>query len=270
MVRVPQANDFVLTLLSRDPEWIRVADRAGIERIGIDIERHGKRRRQASIPGARISSHRLTDLTVIASIVRTARVFARLNPLFRGTRDEIERALDFGAESLMLPQFERAEQAARFVELVDGRAEVVLLLETAPAMARVREIAAVEGVAEIMIGLNDLSLALKLDHPMELVGSDLIEHLSATIRGAARRFGFGGVADPRVTGLPFSPDRLLARHAELCTGSAWIARSFFAGGLKPDGFAEALSSLRARLAYWRAKKGHGGMATDPGRRRVAA
>jgi hypothetical protein len=270
MPRASQANDFVLTLLCRDPEWIRAADQAGIERIGIDIERHGKRRRQASIPGARISSHRLDDLKTIARIVKHARVFARLNPIFRGTRAEIERALDLGAESLMLPQFERAEQGARVVEFVDGRAEVVLLLETAPAVARVREIAAVHGVAEIMIGLNDLALALALDHPMELVGSGLMEHLSAVIRAAGRRFGFGGVADPRVTGLPFSPDRLLARHAELCTGSAWIARSFFAGGLQPDGFAEALASLRSRLAYWRAKKLDGGAGFGPGRRRLAA
>ncbi len=270
MASASRANDFVLTLLSRDPEWIHAADRAGIERIGIDIERHGKRRRQASVPGTRISTHRLADLKTIARNVKNARVFARLNPLFRGTRDEIEQALDFGAQSLMLPQFERAEQAARFVDFVDGRAEVVLLLETAPAVARVREIVAVHGVAEIMIGLNDLALALKLDHPMELVGSDLMEHLSTAIRGAGRRFGFGGVADPRVTGLPFSPDRLLARHAELCTGSAWIARSFFTGGLRPDGFAEALSSLRARLTYWRTKKGQGGAAFGPGRRRMAA
>lgn len=265
-----QHEEFVLTLLSREPEWIRAADLAGIERIGIDIERHGKRRRQAAIPGARISSHRLADLKTIASIVKSSHVFARLNPLYQGTRDEVARALDFGAESLMLPQFERPEQAARFVEFVDGRAEVVLLLETAPAVARVREIAAVDGVSEIMIGLNDLALALKLDHPMELVGSDLMEHLSAVIRGAGRRFGFGGVADPRVTGLPFSPDWLLARHAELRTGSAWIARSFFAGGLRPDGFAEALASLRARIAYWSAKTGHSGAGSGPGRRRTAA
>ena len=45
-------TDFRLTLISRDPDLIRAADGAGIDRIGIDIERLGKRERQADdLPG---------------------------------------------------------------------------------------------------------------------------------------------------------------------------------------------------------------------------
>jgi 2-keto-3-deoxy-L-rhamnonate aldolase RhmA len=42
--------------------------------------------------------------------------------------------------------------------MIDGRAKLVLLIETAVAAARIREIAAVRGVEEIMVGLNDLHI----------------------------------------------------------------------------------------------------------------
>jgi hypothetical protein len=244
------ATDFALTLLTTDPAWIRAAAVAGVQRVGVDIERRGKRARQRSWKDARISNHRLEHLRMVADHAGDAKVFARLNPMHAGTPGEVERAISLGAMSLMLPQFRSAAEAARFVDLVAGRAEVLLLVETAPALARIREIASVRGVDEIMVGLNDLHHELGLRSGIELAASTLLEHAAQEVRGAGVRFGFGGVSRPDAQGLPLPPDLLLARHAALGSGSAWIARSFFQGGLTPEDFPAAVDGLRRRLAWW--------------------
>jgi hypothetical protein len=87
------AHDFLLTLLSRDPTLVEHADRAGVDRIGIDIERLGKHARQADTADARISDHELDDLAGVASVVRRAEVFVRLNRWHDGTPAEVDRRL---------------------------------------------------------------------------------------------------------------------------------------------------------------------------------
>jgi hypothetical protein len=258
-----RAADFTLTLLTADSVWVRAAVAAGVQRVGVDIERRGKRARQRSWVDARISDHRLEQLRAVAAHAGDAKVFARLNPLHAGTPSEVERAISLGAMALMLPQFRSAAEAERFVDLVAGRAEVLLLLETATALARVREIASVTGVDEIMVGLNDLHHDLGLRSGMELAASPLLEHVAREVRDGGVRFGFGGVSRPDAEGLPLSPDLLLARHAELRSSSAWIARSFFRGGLEPEEFPSAVSALRERLAWWRGRPKRELEATGP-------
>lgn len=246
----PGTPPFLLTLLTTDPVWIEAADRAGVQRIGVDIERRGKAERQRTVANARISDHLLSDLREVAGRVRQAMPFARLNALHDGTGEEVEEALACGATSLMLPFFRTTQEAARFVDLVAERAEVVLLVETATAVARLHEIVTLPGVAEIMVGMNDLHLELKLCSPMEIAASDLLTWMADVTRDAGLRFGFGGVARPGTTGLPVSADLLLARHAQLGTRSAWIARSFFRGGLAPEDLGTELDCWRQRMAYW--------------------
>ena len=105
-----------------------------------------------------ISPHRAADLRRVAAALRTAQPFARLDPLNPRTPAQVERALGAGAWVLMLPMFTGAAEPARFVEWVAGRARVVGLLETREAVAAVDDIAAVKGLDELHVGLNDLTL----------------------------------------------------------------------------------------------------------------
>ncbi len=245
------ATEFKLTLLTRDPVWALAADAAGVDRIGVDIERLGKARRQAGIPDARISDHHLHDLAPIARCLRGARAFARLNPPHEGTAHEIETALNHGARSLMLPQFRRAEEARAFVERVRGRAEVLLLLETAEALEELQDILGLPGVDELMVGLNDLSHALGMAHPMQLAASPVLAEIAAQARQQQVAFGFGGLSSPEFSGeeLPAPPDLLLARYAELGAHSAWLSRTLL-HHLTPATLGPSLERLRARLRHW--------------------
>jgi citrate lyase beta subunit len=241
---------FILTAITSDPQVVRAASAAGVERIGIDIERLGKAARQGHIPHARISAHQLEDLRAVTANIRGAEVFARLNPLHPGSRDEVETALALGARALMLPQFHTAREAETFIDLIAGRAAAILLLETTAAIENLPAITAVTGVSEIMVGLNDLHLALGLSSHFELVADDVLARIAHTVHNAGIRFGFGGVARFDDDSLPVPPDLVLAQYARLQATSAWLSRSFFRG-LQPHQIAPAVHALRQRLDYWR-------------------
>ena len=242
--------DFRFTLITRNPALAQRGDAAGIDRIGIDIERLGKAARQSGLESARISEHELSDLSRLAPAVRRAALFARLNVLHAASRPEIEAALEAGASVLMLPYFKTAAEVEAFVGLVGGRAKVVLLLETVPAVVRLHDILAVAGIDEVMIGLNDLHLSAGLTNRFELIASDLLTMVSDAVRARGIGFGFGGVARVRDQSLPIAADLVLAQHARLGSSSAWISRSFFNADQDSIDVSVEIARLRDRLSFW--------------------
>src|SRR5690606_24090581 len=128
---------------------------------GVDLEYLGKAEGQRG-RDTRISRHGWRDLEIVRGAAGRAEMFDRISPGHPGTRDEIEIALSGGATVLMLPNFESAAEVARFADAVRRRARVVILVERAAAVARIREILDVGGVDEVMLGLNDLHLEFRL------------------------------------------------------------------------------------------------------------
>lgn len=246
---------FRLTLVTNDPTLAGRADRAGVDIIGVDIERLNKSARQGHMRDARISDHEVGDLERLAPAVRTASLFARLNPVHEGSKEEIDGAVAGGAAVLMLPYFSSAAEVEAFVRLVDGRATIVLLLETAAAVVRLHDIVAVAGIDEVMVGLNDLHLSMAVANHFELVASDLMTMISAEVRARGLRFGFGGLARAFDDRLPVPSDLVLAQHARLSSTSAWISRSLFGQDPASIDLTVEVARLRERLAYWFARPG---------------
>jgi hypothetical protein len=242
---------FILTAITSDPALAARADAAGIDRIGVDIERLNKRARQGHA-AARISDHELSDLERLAATVSRAALFARLNPLHGGSQDEVEEALGRKATVLMLPFFKTPQEVDRFVGFVNGRAHIVLLLETAAALVRLHDIVAVQGVDEVIVGLNDLHLSVGVTNHFELVASDLMSMVSDQVRGAGLRFGFGGLARAGDVNLPVPADLVFAQNARLNSTSSWLSRSFFEGSPSND-LGQEVTRLRERLAFWAAQ-----------------
>jgi hypothetical protein len=240
---------FTLTRVTDDPDQAAAADAAGVDRIGIDIERLGKAGRQAAQKKARISTHRLEDLERLAPRLRQARLFCRIDPPHPGSAEQIERALEFGAVILMLPYFTETAEAARFVDQVAGRAHTVALAETAAAAWRIEHLAEIDGLDEIMVGLNDLSWEMGVSDRFTLLASPLMQALAATVRGAGKQLSMGGLGRWDDPGLPTSPDVIYAQYPRLDAGGAWLARSFYA---TEDAFdwPAAVQTLRRRLDHW--------------------
>jgi len=242
-------DEFRLTLITSDPVLAARADRSGINRVGVDLERLGKARRQSG-QDTRLSDHSMDDLAAIGATLDTAELSVRLNPINAHTPHEIESVLGCGAEVLMLPFFRTADEVDTFVRLVNGRAYVVILLETASAVVRIREILAVPGVHEVMAGLNDLRLELGVKSHFEVLASPLLDTLASEVHRADLAFSVGGVARPDDLSLPVSADLVLAQFPRLGATGAWVSRSFFKGVPSDWNLAAAIRALRQRLTEW--------------------
>lgn len=241
-------DDFRFTLLTDDAELAAEADEAGISLVGVDLERLGKAERQAG-HDSWMSHHTLGDLAKIGPRLRRAELFARINPIHEGTAVEIEAALGLGARALMLPSFHTAEEVATFVRAVGGRACLTILVETAPAVTRIHEILAVRGVDEVMIGLNDLHLQLKVANHFEVLASPVMDMLAGEVRRRGLRLSVGGVGRADDGGLPVPSDLVYAQYPRLGATGAWIARSFLTAE-SPKTLRERIQAARQRLSEW--------------------
>jgi hypothetical protein len=242
-----RSNDaFVLTLWTDDPELAGGADAAGVQRIGIDLERRGKAERQRGL-GTWISPHREDDLDAVGAALRHAQLFARVNPLGPDSPREIAGVLERGARVLMLPMVTTAAEARDFVRLVDGEAVVVLLVEHVEALRNLATLVAVEGVDEVHIGLNDLAISLDLPNRWLTLAGDVLLHAGTVVRDAGKRFGLGAIGRAHDDGLPVPSRVVYAEYARTGATAALLSRSFFRHGIAdlPAEVREARDALAA-------------------------
>src|SRR2546428_11064282 len=136
-------------------------------------------------------------------------------------------AVPAGAGVGRLPSSQSSQQVAAFVAAVAGEAPPGLLLESAAEAVRVDRIAAVPGVDEIHVGLNDLHASMGLAFMHELLAGGVLDGLASRIRAVAPgiRFGFGGGAlldAPH----PVPPRDVLREHVRLGSRMIILSRTF--------------------------------------------
>jgi hypothetical protein len=241
----------VLTLWTADPAVAGLADRAGVDRVGVDLERLGKAARQAGL-GTWISPHTEADLAGIRDQLTTARLFARINPVHAGSAREIDAVIALGAQVLMLPMVATAAEAARFVDLVGGRATTVLLVERAQAVVAIGDLLRVDGVDEVHVGLNDLALSLGLPNRWLALDGDMITGVGAQVRDAGLRFGVGGIGLAGDRALPIPSDLVYAALARTGATAALLSRSFMQPAVL-DRLDDEIARARRGLATWRSR-----------------
>lgn len=237
----------VLTLFTNDPALAAQADRAGVDRIGVDLETLGKHQRQGHL-NTWISDHREADLGAVGAVLERAQLFARCNPIHAGSRDEIDRVITAGVEVLMLPWFKTTLEAETFIRLIDGRAYPVLLVETREAAAAIGDLCRIPGVVEIHVGLNDMRLSLGWPSHFHVLASDLLRGMADTVRAAGLRLGVGGLGRAGDNQLPVPSDLVIAQYPRLGAGAALISRAFFRPPA-PDDLVAAIAELRRRLTH---------------------
>ena len=241
-------SDFALTLWTDDPALAREADAAGIDRIGVDLDRLGKADRQRG-RATWISPHRAEALSALGPALTDAALFARVDPLNPDSGRQVEDVIARGAEILMLPMVATAEEACSFSGLVAGRASIVLLVERIEAIERLAEMTSVAGVDEIHLGLNDLAMSLGLSNRWLVLAGDVASEAAATTLAAGLRFGLGGIGRAADTALPVPPELVYAEFARTGATGALISRSFLRGS--PSELATEVRRAREALASWR-------------------
>ena len=197
---------------ARTPDIVLVAKAAGFDAIYVDLE------------------HSVTPLDVTSVLCTTARgigvvPFVRVPSLDPAL---ITRVLDGGALGVIVPHVETPEQAKAVVDVcrfapvgnrslygltpstgyrqaspaqlsedLDADVVVVTMIESAVAVERADEIAAVAGVDLLLVGTHDLSRDLgvpgQVGHPDVRTS---LRRVAKACTAHGRRFGVAGVADP--------------------------------------------------------------------------
>lgn len=179
-------------LITKEPEIATYIETRGVGRIFIDMETKGKQERQAN-QNTPINSHSYEDLKNVKSAVKEASVMLRINPLHEGTRDEVNKAIDHGADVIMLPYFRYPEEVESFLEIVDQRVRTNILFESSEAVGRAEQILSIPGLQEVHFGLNDLKISLGTDFLFEAFAGGLIEWLCSRAKKYNLNYGVGGI-----------------------------------------------------------------------------
>ena len=218
-----------LMYITNNPAVARIAEDAGVDWIFLDMEVIGKAFRQSGLDTVQ-NHHTIDDIKRIRKTISQSKLLVRINPIhdalenYTSSKDEIEVAIEAGADILMLPYFKTVEEVKTFIHLVNGRAKTLLLLETVEAANLVDEILEVPGIDMIHLGLNDMHLELGMNFMFELLADGTVERLGDKINAKGIPFGFGGIATLDGGALPGS--MVLKEHVRLGSSMVIVSRSF--------------------------------------------
>lgn len=212
-----------LMILAADPLSVMDAQRAGVDRIFYDLEWIGKNERQHG-RNTVISNNDIENIPAVRKILNKSELLVRTNPIHAYSQAEVDKAIAYGADILMLPMVMDQHDVEQYVRMVNGRAKICIMIETAAAMARLDKILAVPGVDELFIGLNDLHISMGLTFMFELLSDGLVEYIAEKCNKVGMPFGFGGIARIGEGDLP--SDYILGEHVRLGSTSVILSRTF--------------------------------------------
>ncbi len=219
-----------LMYITNRPDVAMIAERNGVDRIFVDMEYIGKDERQHGLDTVK-NHHSFEDEMAVRKVLKTSQLLVRVNPIhekqsdgYPDSEEEIERVINAGADIVMLPYFKTVGEVERFVADVNGRAKTMLLLETAEAAELVDEVAMVDGVDEIHIGLNDLAISYHSKFLFEMLSNGTVERLCNHLKHVGKPYGFGGLAS---LGRGLVPaEMIIKEHYRLGSTGAILSRSF--------------------------------------------
>lgn len=218
-----------LMYITNRPEIAVIAEQSSVDRIFVDMEYIGKAARQKG-DDSLINHHTIQDVKKIRTIVKKANLLVRVNPIhdpfedYPRSEEEIEAVIEAGADIVMLPYFKTLGEVKRFLKAVNGRKRTSLLLETKEAADILDDILRIDGIDEIHIGLNDLSMSMGKTFLFEVLTDGTVEKLCRKMNAAGMVYGFGGVACP---GHGIVPAEMIVReHYRLGSSMVILSRAF--------------------------------------------
>ena len=213
-----------LMYITNDPEIALIAEKSGVDWIFIDLEILGKEARQGHLDTV-ISRHSITDIIKIRKVLTKSKIIVRVNPINKDSYNQINEAVNFGADIIMLPYFKSSQEVDDFIRIVDGRVKTCLLLETPEAVVSLDAILDISGIDYVHIGLNDLHLGYKMSFMFELLSNGTVEKIIDIIKKKNIIYGFGGIARLGQGMLP--SEHIIMEHYRLNSSLVILSRSFF-------------------------------------------
>lgn len=218
-----------LMYITKIPEVAKIAEDAGVDRIMVDMEYIGKSMRQYG-KNTPVNHHTFEDIKRIRKTIKTAELIVRCNPIhealpdYPGSKEEIQRIVELGADMIMLPYFKSVSEVREYIDYVDGKAGIYPLLETPEAVDCLEEILNVKAIDEIHIGLNDLSIGYEKKFLFEVLADGTVEKISRKILRKNMPYGFGGIGIPGGNMLP--AEYIIREHYRLGSDRVILSRAF--------------------------------------------
>ena len=218
-----------LMYITNQPQIAQIAESSGVDRIFVDMEDIGKADRQGGLDTVK-NHHTVEDVRRMKQAVESAEVLVRVNPIHEATSEytsseqEINDVIRAGADIIMLPYITSVKQVEDFVRYVGGRVKTMPLIETPESAEAIDEILEIDGIDEIYIGLNDLSLGYHKKFMFELLADGTVEGLCLKCKLKGIPYGFGGVASLGKGMLP--SEYVIREHYRLGSTCAILSRSF--------------------------------------------
>lgn len=215
--------DLKLMYITNQPAVATIAEKYGTDWIFVDLETLGKEERQKGMNSVK-SCHTVDDVRKVKDSLTTSKLLVRINPIHKGTKEEIDAVIENGADIIMLPMWKSVDEVKTFIDFVDGRCKTMLLLETKEAYECLDDALKVEGIDRIHIGLNDLHLSYGLTFMFELLSNGIVENICNKIKQTGIPYGFGGIAKIGEGILP--AEKIVMEHFRLGSTQAILSRSF--------------------------------------------
>lgn len=200
-----------------------IAERYGVDRIWIDLEKNGKEERQKGMNTVK-SNHSIDDIKKIKPHLKNAKLQVRINPIYSNSEFEVNKCIEYGADYIMLPMWKTVNEVETFVRFVNRRVKTILLLETKEAYECLDEIIKIQGIDEIHIGLNDLHLSYNLKFMFELLTNGVVENICSKLKNTGIKYGFGGFSNLNDGLIPAK--YIIAEHYRLKSTQAILSRGF--------------------------------------------
>lgn len=215
---------FKLFFITNKLDIALAAEKAGVDRIWIDLEVLGKEERQKNLDSVK-SRHSVEDIRIISSKLTKSEMMVRVNPWNPNSEDEIEKVIQAGTQVIMLPYWKTRTEVEKFIHCVNGRCKVNLLLETKEAVDCIDSIIELSGIDEIHIGLNDLQISYNAPYMFEPYANGLLDTLATKFNRANIPFGVGGIGKFGAGFIP-SPEQLIIEQHRLGSTATILSRSF--------------------------------------------
>lgn len=218
-----------LMYITNRTDIAKIAEAAGVDRIFVDLEYIGKNIRQGGMDTVQ-NRHTPSDAAEIKKVLNNAQLLVRVNPIHNSTQEycsteeEIDAVINAGADIIMLPFFKTADDVKRFITAVDGRAKTMLLFESAKSIENIDSILKLEGIDEVYIGLNDLSLDYGRKFLFSILADGTVEKIAKKFKEKKLPFGFGGMATLDGGALPGK--KVLPEHYALGSTCVILSRAF--------------------------------------------
>ena len=211
-----------LLVFTADPVRAAAVVDAGAAGVILDWERRGKARRQAG-QDTQINEDTAADLAAVRSAT-PGRVLCRVNGAGPWTAQEVQLAVELGADEVLLPMVRTPADVDLALDALAGRCGLGVLVETQDAVECVDALAR-RPLARVYLGLNDLRIDRGGADPLF---APLLDGTADRVRRAVDvPFGVAGLTLPD-HGRPV-PSRLLAGElARLDADFTFLRRSFWA------------------------------------------